>query len=155
MVALDTDPALADERPRRGVPWSRLTSIQAFIAVLALVLVLRPWLIGLFDSPRVLDVLTVFVSVLVQALPYVVFGLVVAAAAAAFGPTLEALLPRAGAAAAVPVAAAGGVALPTGADGAVPSAAVLVQRGVSPAAIVAYVCSAPAIGPVALVATAV
>jgi uncharacterized membrane protein YraQ (UPF0718 family) len=57
--------------------------------------------------------------------------------------------------AAVPVAAVAGAALPGCECGSVPLAARLVDRGVRPAAALAFMLSSPAVNPVVLVATAV
>jgi uncharacterized membrane protein YraQ (UPF0718 family) len=56
---------------------------------------------------------------------------------------------------AVPVAGAAGAVLPGCECGSVPVAGALVRRGVSPAAALAFLLSAPAINPVVLVATSV
>jgi uncharacterized membrane protein YraQ (UPF0718 family) len=99
---------------------------------------------------------TVFVSVIVQALPFLVLGTVLSAAITAFVPTrfFERALPRR-AAMAVPVAGAAGVVLPACECGSVPVAGALIRRGVAPAAAFAFLLSSPAINPVVLVSTAV
>jgi len=176
------------EQVRRGRRWAggagkrRLSSLDVLTIVLVAVLVLRPLLTELVDSPAVQTWSTIFVSIVVQALPFLVLGVMISGAIASFVPaeTLAKALPKrpalavpvAGAAGvalpgcecgavpkrpalAVPVAGAAGLALPGCECGAVPIAGGLISRGVMPAAALAFLLSAPAINPVVLVATAV
>jgi uncharacterized membrane protein YraQ (UPF0718 family) len=158
---LDTDhpiPVSDDEEapPAPGSRWSRLGSVELLAVVVVLVLLTRGWLLGLIDSPRALTMVTVFVSVMVQALPFLVLGTVLSAAITAFVPHrfFERALPR-NPIAAVPVAGVAGVVLPACECGSVPVANALVRRGVAPAAAFAFLLASPAINPVVLVATAV
>jgi uncharacterized protein len=134
--------------------------VDAGIAIVALVVVaaaaLRPLLDRLLDRPAVAHWATVFVAIAVQALPFLVLGVVISAVVAAFVPAgfLPRALPRRPALA-VPVAAAAGAALPGCECGSVPIAGRLVARGALPAAALAFLLSAPAINPVVLTATAV
>src|SRR5262245_57387511 len=124
--------------------------------VVIAVLVLRGWLLGLVDSPRVATLVTVFVSVMVQALPFLILRTVLSGAITAFVPArfFERALPR-NPVAAVPVAGAAGVVLPACECGSVPVAGALIRRGVAPAAAFAFLLASPAINPVVLIATAV
>jgi uncharacterized protein len=99
---------------------------------------------------------TVFCGVFVQALPFLVLGVVVSGLVAAFvsADRLRRMLPRSPALA-VAVAGIGGAALPGCECGSVPVARRLYGEGVSGAAAVTFMLSAPAINPVVLVATAV
>jgi uncharacterized membrane protein YraQ (UPF0718 family) len=99
---------------------------------------------------------TVFIAVVVQALPFLALGVVVSGLIDAFVPDslVQRLVPRR-TAVAVPVAAAAGVLLPGCECASVPVAARLMRRGVAPATAIAFLLSAPAINPVVLVATAV
>jgi len=99
---------------------------------------------------------TVFCGVFVQALPFLVLGVVVSGLIAAFVSTdrLARWLPRRPAVA-VAVAGVGGAALPGCECGSVPVARRLFGDGVSGAAALTFMLSAPAINPVVLVATAV
>jgi uncharacterized protein len=117
---------------------------------------LRPVLAGVFDAPAVQTWTTVFVSICVQALPFLVLGVVVSGAIAAFVSQewVARALPRRPVLA-VPTAGLAGVALPGCECGSVPIAGGLVARGVLPAAAFAFLLSAPAINPVVLVSTAV
>jgi uncharacterized protein len=98
----------------------------------------------------------VFVSVMVQAVPFLVFGVVLSAVIAVFVPRSfwARALPR-HPVLAVPVAGAAGVVLPGCECGSVPIAGSLIRRGVTPAAALAFLLAAPAINPIVLAATAV
>ena len=130
------------------------------IAVVALVVlaaaVCRPLLEQLLNRPAVAHWATVFVAIAVAAMPFLVLGVSISAAVAAFVPSgfLPRVLPdRPGLA--VPVAAVAGAALPGCECGSVPIAGRLVYRGAPPAAALTFLLSAPAINPVVLVSTAV
>ncbi|WP_192909593.1 permease [Gandjariella thermophila] len=100
--------------------------------------------------------MTVFVAVVVQALPFLVLGVLLSALLAVFVPPsffTRALPSRP--AMAVPVAGMAGAVLPGCECASVPVAGALVRRGVTPAAALAFLLSAPAINPVVLTATAV
>ena len=139
---------------------SRARRGDAGIAVVVLVIVaaavLRPLLEDLLDKPAVAHWATIFVSIAVQAMPFLVLGISVSAAIAAFVPAdfLPRLLPDRPVLA-VPMAAVAGAALPGCECGSVPIAGRLVARGAPAAAALTFLLSAPAINPVVLVATAV
>ena len=99
---------------------------------------------------------TVFVSVMVQAMPFLVFGVALSAVIAVYVPRSfwAKALPK-HPAFAVPVASAAGVVLPGCECGAVPIAGSLIRRGVTPAAALAFLLAAPAINPIVLASTAV
>ncbi|GAA0271752.1 permease [Cryptosporangium japonicum] len=134
----------------------RLGSVELLAATLIAVIVFRGPLVAAFDSPAARTWATIFVSIVVQALPFLVFGVLISAAIAVFVPAsfFVRALPRR-AALAVPVAGVAGVALPGCECGSVPIAGGLVRRGVAPAAALTFLLSAPAVNPVVLVATAV
>jgi uncharacterized membrane protein YraQ (UPF0718 family) len=125
------------------------------IALIAVV-ILHGVIAGLFTGARVTTWTTVFVSVMVQATPFLVFGVALSAVIAVFVPQsfFTRALPRRPSLA-VPVASAAGVVLPGCECGSVPIAGALVRRGVTPAAALAFLLSAPAINPVVLASTAV
>jgi uncharacterized membrane protein YraQ (UPF0718 family) len=140
------DPAA--QRQDRGV--------AVVLFVVALAALARPLLQHLLDRPAVAQWATIFVAIAVQAMPFLVLGISVSAAIAAFVPPgfLPRMLPERPVLA-VPVAAAAGAALPGCECGSVPIAGRLVARGAPPAAALAFLLSAPAINPVVLVSTAV
>ena len=141
-------------------PGSRVPRRDLGVAVVAVVVLLaalgRPLLEQLFDRPAFAHWATIFVAITVQAMPFLVLGIAISAAVAAFVPAdfLPRHLPNR-ASRAVPVAAIAGAALPGCECGSVPVAARLVSRGVLPAAALTFLLASPAINPVVLVATAV
>jgi uncharacterized membrane protein YraQ (UPF0718 family) len=108
------------------------------------------------DGPAAQAWLTIFVSISIQAMPFLVLGVVFSGLIAAFIPagTIARLLPKRPAAA-VAVAGIAGVALPGCECGSVPIAGRLIASRVPTAAAVTFLLAAPAINPVVLVATAV
>lgn len=118
---------------------------------LALYLVQPRW----FSAPGVEAWGTVFAAICLQALPFLVLGVLVSAAVSLVPASFfERALPRSPALA-VPVAGAAGAVLPGCECASVPVAGGLVRRGVPPAAALAFLLSAPAINPVVVVATVV
>jgi uncharacterized membrane protein YraQ (UPF0718 family) len=127
------------------------------LAVLLVLLVLfRNPLADAISNPRLQTWTTVFVSVMVQAVPFLVFGVALSAVIAVYVPRSfwSKALPK-HPALAVPVASGAGVILPGCECGAVPIAGSLIRRGVTPAAALAFLLAAPAINPIVLTATAV
>ncbi|MFI9151083.1 permease [Streptomyces sp. NPDC053367] len=107
-------------------------------------------------APVMQDWTTVFLAVVVQALPFLVFGVLLSAVIAVFVPAsffARALPART--ALAVPAAGLAGAVLPGCECASVPVAGALIRRGVTPAAAFAFLVSAPAVNPVVLTATAV
>ena len=113
---------------------------------------LAPW----FDNPRFQTWSTIFVSITVQAIPFLVLGVIVSAGIAAWvSPAALARALPSNRALAVPVAGMAGVALPGCECGSVPVAGRLVNRGVPAAAAVTFLLAAPAINPVVVISTLV
>jgi uncharacterized membrane protein YraQ (UPF0718 family) len=108
------------------------------------------------DRPDLSVAATVFCGVFVQALPFLVLGVVLSGLIAAFvsAERLSRWLPTTPALA-VAVAGVGGAALPGCECASVPVARRLFGSGTSGAAALTFMLSAPAINPVVLVATAV
>ena len=108
------------------------------------------------SAPVIQSWVTVVVAVLLQALPFLVLGVALSAAIAVFVPAsffARALPARP--VLAVPVAGVAGAVLPGCECASVPVAGALVGRGVTPAAALTFLLSAPAINPIVLIATAV
>lgn len=145
----------APDAPRRWVG-DRIGSVEVLAALLVLLVVFRDPVAAVLSAPRLATWTTVFVSVLVQAVPFLVFGVALSAVIAVFVPRSfwARALPR-HPALAVPVASAAGVVLPGCECGSVPIAGSLIRRGVTPAAALAFLLAAPAINPIVLTATAV
>jgi uncharacterized membrane protein YraQ (UPF0718 family) len=141
-----------EEAPERvtlpAFGWLALTFLLA--------LYLRGPLARLLDGPALGTWTTIFVSISVQALPFLVLGVVLSGAITALVPPgwLAKTLPKRPLVA-VPAAGLAGVALPGCECGAVPIAGRLTARGAAPAAAFAFMLAAPAINPVVLVSTAV
>jgi uncharacterized protein len=135
----------------RRIPAPELLALVALAAVLA-----RPHVARFFESPALRNWVTVFVAIVVQALPFLVFGVVLSGAIAAFVSEewLSRALPK-DPRLAVPIAGLAGAALPGCECGAVPVAGRLIARGAPVGAALAFLLSAPAINPVVLVSTAV
>lgn len=108
------------------------------------------------DRPAISTWATIFVSVVTQAMPFLVLGVLLSASITAFVPpsVMRRALPDRPASA-VPVAGMAGAVLPGCECASVPVAASLIRRGIPPAAALAFLLSAPAINPVVMVATAV
>lgn len=164
-IADDTgeDGAAGVGHPQASTASAAAASERAGLRALFLVVVLvwlavylKPWLQEPLSEPAVANWATIFVAVTIQALPFLVLGVTISGAVAAFVPTswFTRAMPRRPVLA-VPVAAMSGMALPGCECGAVPIARRLIDRGVTPAAALTFLLSAPAINPVVLVATAV
>ena len=130
--------------------------LEVLLVVLVAAVLLRQPLQRLFSQVLPSGWATVFVAICIQATPFLVLGVLVSGAIAAFVPArfFSQVLPRR-AVLAVPVAGLAGVALPGCECGSVPIANRLMDRGVRPSAALAFLLSAPAVNPVVLVATAV
>lgn len=160
---LDKRPDTAGD-PHEPVPPSRsgafergeLLPLVLIFGPLLLLLAFRDQIAPLVTGPAISTWFAIFLSICIQALPFLGLGVLVSALIAAYVPPsfFAKALPRRPAAA-VPVAGAAGVFLPGCECGSVPIAGGLVARGVTPAAAFAFLLSAPAINPVVLVATAV
>ena len=129
-------------------------SLEVLAAGLLLLVVGQRWIVGFFDDPALQTGATIFVSIIVQALPFLVLGVVLSGAIAAFVPASfwRRALPK-NPALAVPVASCAGVVLPGCECASVPVTNGLIARGVTPAAALAFLLSAPAINPVVLAST--
>ncbi len=128
--------------------------LAAAMLVLALA---RPRLTALLDDHEAVQAwLTVFVSIALQALPFLVLGVALSAAVAVLVPpeALSRWLPK-NPAVAVPVAGLSGMALPGCECASVPIAGALVSRGIQPAVALTFLLAAPAINPIVLASTAV
>lgn len=132
-----------------------LASVLPFVLLAAaLVIVLAARLTGWSATPGVTAFSTVFLSIVVQATPFLVLGVLLSAAIVAFVPAdlAERALPR-NRALAVPVAGAAGILLPGCECASVPVASGLMRKGVTPAAALTFLLAAPAVNPIVLAAT--
>jgi uncharacterized protein len=142
--------------PASPPPPRRIGSVEILAVLLVLLVIFRNPLAGLISAPVLQTWTTVFVSVLVQAVPFLVFGVALSAVIAVYVPRSfwARALPK-HPALAVPAASMAGVVLPGCECGSVPIAGSLIRRGVTPAAALAFLLAAPAINPIVLIATAV
>jgi hypothetical protein len=140
-----------DAGPRRSWP-----TLEIMAAAGVAALVLRPVIVRAFAGPAAQTWATMFVSLTVQALPFLVLGVLVSGAIAAFVPdgSLARVIPRRPSVA-VPAATLAGVLIPGCECSSVPVAGRLVARGAPAPAALAFMLAAPALNPVVVVATAV
>jgi uncharacterized protein len=132
----------------------RSTAIVLILVIAAIVM--RSQLAGLIDGPQMQYWLTVFSAICIQAMPFLVLGVVLAGLIAGFvkPSVISRLLPR-NERLAIPVAAIGGAILPGCECSSVPVAARMTERGVPMPAALTFLLASPAINPVVLVATAI
>ncbi|MFJ9582285.1 permease [Streptomyces acidicola] len=156
MTVTKAAPPRADRHDADAQQSRQHNSPLALTMLLLLVVALQGPLRGGLAAPVMQSWMTVFVAVVVQALPFLVLGVLLSAALAVFVPPsfFARALPKKPALA-VPVAGMAGAVLPGCECASVPVAGALVRRGVTPAAALAFLLSAPAINPIVLTATAV
>lgn len=133
--------------------------LAPFVAVLALLAILRTLdangpRIELTGAASTFG--TLLLAIVVQAVPFLVLGVLVSGAIAAWMPkdVLAKVTPRSPWLA-VPTAGAAGMVLPGCECASVPVSQSLMRRGLSQAAALAFLLAAPAVNPIVLVATAV
>ena len=133
--------------------------LAPFVAVLALLVILRTLdangpLIQLSGSASTFG--TLLLAIVVQAVPFLVLGVIVSGVIAAWMPkdVLAKVTPRSPWLA-VPTAGAAGMVLPGCECASVPVSQSLMRRGLRQPAALAFLLAAPAVNPIVLVATAV
>ena len=126
--------------------------VVALIIVLSIAAQLRVFE-GL-SSPAVTTASTIFISIVVQALPFLILGVLLSGAIIAFVPRAlwQRILPK-NPVLAVPVAGCAGLVLPGCECASVPIGGALIKSGVRPAAALTFLLAAPAINPVVLAST--
>jgi uncharacterized protein len=144
-------PGLADPKAERRRPIGLIIWVN-----LALLFLWQGSIQRLLAYPALASWGTVFMATLLQALPFLVLGVGISAAIAAFvpGAFFARAMPRRSVLA-VPMAGLAGALLPGCECSAAPVANRLVSRGVPPAAALTFLLAAPAINPIVLVSTAV
>ena len=82
------DPPASAQAPPVRAPHRRFRpgAVEVFTALLLVAVLARGWLVGHTESPRVQTWMTIFVSIVIQATPFVVLGTVISAAIAALVP---------------------------------------------------------------------
>jgi uncharacterized protein len=152
----ETRPTQADRGDADGDQGWHLSSSLVLTLLLLLLVAMQGPIRQMLSAPVMQSWMTVFVAVLVQALPFLVLGVALSTVIAVFVPAsffARALPTRPSLA--VPVAGVAGAVLPGCECASVPVAGALVRRGITPAAALAFLLSAPAINPIVLTATAV
>lgn len=130
--------------------------IALSLAVVATVVVTAGGVTGRLGEDRVRQWSTVFLALVLQALPFLVLGTVLAGVVSAYlKPALVARLVPRSPLAAVGVAGLAGAALPGCECSSVPLARRLAARGVPAPAALSFLLAAPAVNPVVVVATLV
>jgi uncharacterized membrane protein YraQ (UPF0718 family) len=139
------------EQPR----WRFGQAEVVLIAVLALIAGNR-LLAPLLDSPALGTWSAMFMAIVVQSLPFLILGVLLAAAISNLlsERLLQRVVPKNGAMA-VPVAGIAGVGLVGCECASVPIAGSIMRRGVAPGAALTFLLAAPAVNPIVLVSTAV
>jgi uncharacterized membrane protein YraQ (UPF0718 family) len=150
-MAVDVEPQAPARQPRRrertGPPVAWVLATLAGVAVL--VRVADP-----SSLPWLRNLLIVFGSLLVEAMPFILLGATVSAAIEVLVPASAfariALLPRG---LQLPAAAAAGVAFPVCECGSVPVARRLAAKGLAPSAAITFMLAAPIVNPVVVAST--
>ncbi|WP_326654225.1 permease [Streptomyces sp. NBC_01750] len=156
MTTTKPAPTRVDDREADDPEGWQFNSSLVLTMLLLLVVMLEGPIRRALSAPVMQSWTTVFVAVFVQALPFLVLGVLLSAIIAVFVPPsfFARALPRQPALA-VPISGMAGAVLPGCECASVPVAGALVRRGVTPAAAFAFLLSAPAINPIVLTATAV
>ncbi|MEV6275982.1 permease [Nocardia sp. NPDC051832] len=147
---------MLEKQPAR-VLRDKVSSTSVLVGLLVLAALVQTQVGALIGSAaRLQTAVTVFVGVFVQAVPFLVLGVLVSGCIAAFvsPAVLRKVLPR-NETAAIGVAGVAGMALPGCECGVVPVARRLIDQGAPSSVALAFLLSAPAINPVVLVSTAV
>ncbi|MFA9432151.1 permease [Egicoccus sp. AB-alg2] len=134
------------------MPVAATAVVLVVVAAALLQRVASPYL----DLPGLQTWSTIFVSLMIQATPFLLLGVVVSGGLAALVPPsfLARIIPR-NPTLAVGAACSAGTLLPGCECGSVPISGRLVARGAPPAAALAFMLAAPAINPIVLLSTAV
>jgi uncharacterized membrane protein YraQ (UPF0718 family) len=145
-------PPTAPGRHLGGLP----LQVYVVFGALGALVVSQQWLVPRLDSPALATWSTIFVAIVVQSIPFLVGGVLLAGVIATLlsEKALRRLVP-ANPTLGVPVAGLAGVALPGCECASVPVAGSLMRRGVAPAVALTFLLAAPAVNPVVLVSTAV
>lgn len=155
MAQATASPPVAAQAPVPGRQ-RRLLTPGALAGIILAAVAVRIAFGPAISAAAVQSATTIFVAIVFQALPFLVLGVVISGAIAAFvTPAMLARLVPRRRGIAVPAAGLAGALLPGCECGSVPVAGRLVERGCDPAAALTFLLSAPAINPVVMVATAV
>ncbi len=156
MTRLSAPAEVPQLETRVSPPDSLSTSVPRQWRLAVLFAVSIPTLYNRTDWPPLENWATIFLALSLQALPFLVLGVIVSAMLSAFVTprALAKVVPK-GLVASVGTAAIAATALPGCECSSVPVANRLLSRGVRPAAALTFLLAAPAINPVVVVATTV
>jgi uncharacterized membrane protein YraQ (UPF0718 family) len=131
-------------------------ALEIFVVAMVVIVVFREQISSLLSGAAIGTATTIFVSIVVQALPFLVLGVGLSAVIATYVPASfwQRALPKRQSLA-VPVAGAAGAILPGCECASVPVASGLMSRGVAPAAALTFLLAAPAINPIVVISTLV
>jgi uncharacterized membrane protein YraQ (UPF0718 family) len=148
---VETSGKEAAEQPHR---WFGQT--EATVTVVITLILANGWISGRLDAPALRTWTSMFVAIVIQSLPFLLMGVVVAAAISTLlsERLLRRLMPR-NPVLAVPVAGVAGIGLIGCECASVPIAGSAMRKGVAPAAALTFLLAAPAVNPVVLVSTVV
>lgn len=148
-------PAEPVAAPRRRLFGSR-AAVAIWLYLGVLVVYRASFRDVMFAAPSLQYWSTIFLAIVLQALPFLALGVVLSAAIAVFVPTewVARALPKR-TALAVPGAALAGMALPGCECSSVPVARRMISKGVPAAAALTFLLAAPAVNPIVLVSTSV
>ena len=152
-----THPPESPPSPDRAVsPRRTMVQVYVVLAVIVGLVFSQQWLVSRLDDPALATWSTIFVAIVVQSIPFLVGGVLLAAVIATLlsERALRRLVPS-NPILGVPVAGLAGVALPGCECASVPVANSLMGRGVAPSVALTFLLAAPAVNPVVLVSTAV
>src|SRR6476620_4211860 len=145
-----TDASVA-QRGGWGIFGSRV-AVALWVNLVVLILYRTTFRDVMFAAPSLQYWSTIFLAVVLQALPFLALGVLLSAAIAVLVPSewiVRALPSRAGLA--VPTAAVAGMALPGCECSSVPVARRLISKGVPSAAALTFLLAAPAVNPIVMV----
>lgn len=144
----------AQDAPERAIGWSFTFAMLAAVIALLLLTIVRGPVLSLNGTVEAWASITV--AIVMQAVPFLVFGVIVSGAISAFVPDsfLRHITPD-NPFFAVPAAAGAGFLLPGCECASVPVAQSLMRRNIPTAAALTFLLASPAINPVVLVSTAV
>ena len=153
MVDVATRPV---DAPRDLRSSSDAKRIYAWVLVGAICLVVLFYISGALNAAALSNFVVVFSSLLLQAVPLVMMGALVAAAIGTFIPASAfARIARLPEPLQIPVAGVAGFAFPVCECGSVPVARRLVARGLLPSAAVTFMLAAPILNPIVIVSTSI
>jgi len=140
-----------DTRTQRPFGQTEVVALGLLVVVL-----LGRWIAPLLDSASLSTWSTIFLAIVIQSTPFLMFGVLLSAIISILlsERVLQKVVPK-NPVLGVPVAGMAGVGLPGCECAAVPIAGSLIRRGIAPAVALTFLLAAPAVNPAVVVSTAV